>query len=133
MISTNAYRVRNSVEHACTAMRDERRSTMHRLGRPYGATAEGLGNHLMSQTHAQYGNFGVQLTNDFQRYARLRGAARPRRQYHRRWPKRPDGCNSDRIIPDDSRRLAQSLEMPSQVVHEAIVIVDQKQHTDNSA
>src|SRR4051812_29287092 len=128
MISANTHRARYSIEKSGAAMRNHRRSAMDWLRCPNNASPHGFGNYLMAQTHAQYWNFSMQLANEFDGYPSFLGRTRPWRQDNCRRLKGSNAGNINGIIPYDSRRLPQPLEMPSQVVHKAVVIVDQKQH-----
>ena len=80
----------------------------------------------MSQANAKHRHIAMQLAHQFKRHARLTRRAGPRRQHNRRWLERPRLRHIDRIVTHHQRRLPQPLKIASQVVDEAVVVIDRE-------
>ena len=68
---------------------------------------------------------GVELAYHVQRAPCLAGRARPGGEHQSFGLQRPDLRNVDRRVPLHERSVAQTLEVPSQVVDEAVEVVDE--------
>ena len=97
---------------------------MHGLRCPNYPPAQGFGNCLMPQTDPQQGQLQMEFSNDVQRAAGISGPARPWRKYHAIGTCRANPRDVDLRVPHYASSVSQSLEIPSQVIDEAVVVID---------
>ena len=103
---------------------DERRSPMLRLPARFDAAAAGIDDRLMPEAHPE--DRLVERADDVAADARLGRPARAGREQHRGrigQVGQPDG-----VVADDPRRGPQLAAVPSERVHERVVVVDEDEH-----
>ncbi len=115
MITACAERIRKPGEYAAAVVLDRRRAAMHRLIRSDDAAPERCGDNLMPQANTKNRQFVDKLTDDFQGTGGLLRRTWTGGKYDRAGPHRSKCVHVDFIMPDDARRLPQSLEVASEV------------------
>ena len=103
---------------------DKTRAAVHRLRRSHDASSQSFSDHLMSQANAEHRHLGGKLTNDIEGTAGLARRARAGRKDDSLWLQGANPGHADGIVADDQRFLAQPLEIASQVVNEAVEVVE---------
>ena len=81
-------------------------------------------NRLVAKTNPKDGNIGCHLRDDITANSRLSGRAGARGQNDRRRIKLPDILHRDGIVTAHHRLLPELPEISGQVMHEAVVIID---------
>ena len=87
---------------------------------------QGRGNCLMAQANPQQWDGRTHLPDNLTRDSRLLRRAGTGRNDDGLRSKRPDVLHRDRIVSDNTRIASQLGEVPSQVMDEAVVIVDEQ-------
>jgi len=128
MVAATDDRVRQVLENTSAVVSHERSPTVYRLSCPNDSAPERFSDRLMAQADAQKGHLPMELPHDLQRTACLAGRTGPRRKDHCLRPECANSRHVDRRIALNPRPLPQAFEVSGQVVDEAVVIVDQKDH-----
>ena len=128
MIARRLEIVVQAAEHAFAGVMDARQLAVHRLGRAHDLAAIGLADGLMAQAHAQDRHAAVRLCDQLQADARLVGGAGPGRQHDAFGLQRQRLARGQRVIALDPHLRAQLAQIVEQVVGEAVIVIDQKDH-----
>lgn len=133
VIAAGGQRIGQAGEDSLSVVKHVADAAMHRFGCPYDPRAQRCGNGLMAQTDAQQGNRGRKPPHYRQRTAGFARRARPGRQENRSRAPAGDVVQFQRVVAAHDGLLAQLLQVAGEIVHEAVVVVDQQNHRNASS
>ena len=120
--------LRDAGEHAFSRVVDLRQFAVHQGGGANHAAAIDLADGLMAETDAEDRHHGPRAGNQLEADAGPVGIARPGRQHDRLRRLGQDLIHGDLVVAIDARRSAQFAEEMDEVVGEAVVVIDKRQH-----
>src|SRR3569623_87101 len=128
VIARRLERIRQPFEHAFIGMMDRRGLAVHHLPRAHHLAAEGLTDGLVTEPHAEQRNFPRKLADDLERYARLVGCARARRNDDVIGLEPCDRVDTNLIVAIHAHVFAELGQVLHEVVGEGVVIIDHERH-----
>lgn len=128
MIATNRHGIRNAGKDALPRVMDLARPSVPRLRRADNVCSEGSSNDLMSQADSEQRDLSPEFAHDLEGATCVLRRARARGDDERCRLQLSNSLRMDGVAPDDLRLLPQAAQIASQVVNEAVVVVEEQDH-----